>query len=133
MKCSKCKYELNEGAYYCGNCGYPVNQNQQSLPQQKTVPQPISQNNPNLVSKSITPAPKPLGGKKATAALIFGLLGLVLWILPPLGVLNGFLAIIFGTQTLNSDKKRYALVGLIVGGISMLVSIMLIGGSIIPG
>jgi RNA polymerase subunit RPABC4/transcription elongation factor Spt4 len=62
------------------------------------------------------------GGKSATASLVLGILGVV----PGYGLVTSILAIIFGIIGLKTVKKNRARVGLILGIIFLVLSIILI-------
>ena len=60
----------------------------------------------------------------ATAALTLGIVGLLTWIFPPLGLLICIAGIIFGAiviTTKNAHKKR-AITGLITGSIGLILN-----------
>jgi MFS family permease len=68
-------------------------------------------------------APSQRGGGKAIASLVLGILGLIAWVIPILGLIMGVLAIIFGSLTLKSSRKGFAIAGLILGSIVVLISL----------
>lgn len=55
------------------------------------------------------------GQGMATAALVLGICGLVLFCIPGLGIICSILGIIFGSLTLSSPHRGMALAGLICG------------------
>lgn len=52
--------------------------------------------------------------KKATISLIIGLIGIVTWVLPIVGLPLAIVGIVFARKGMNSNKKRIAQIGLIL-------------------
>ncbi len=117
MNCVKCGQELDAGASFCGNCGAPV------VNTATRGTSEVSQNEPST-------APIPEGGGKAIASLVLGILGIVAWIYPPVGLIIGILSIVFGTMTVKSNKKAFAIAGIVLGSITIIISLLL-GGYVI--
>ena len=64
----------------------------------------------------------------ATAAITLGLVGLISWIFPPLGVLICLAAIILGIIALveKTEHKKRTITGLITGSIGLIFNVMVI-------
>lgn len=63
------------------------------------------------------------GRSKAIAALVLGVLGLIGWLIPIIGLVLGVLALIFGTTSLSSSKRKLAIAGIVLGVITIGLSI----------
>jgi zinc-ribbon domain len=90
MRCEKCQHQLNPGAKFCGNCGYPVpvqpvvGQANQTIPGQPVVGQ-SNQTIPGQPNQPYPQAPKDPGE-------LFGILSVVLaFTFAPLGLIFGFI------------------------------------------
>ena len=64
------------------------------------------------------------GGGKATAGMIMGIAGLILWLLPILGIPNCIIGLILSIKGMNSSKPVSAKVGLILNIIGIVVAII---------
>lgn len=154
MKCTKCDEELDAGAVFCGNCGQPVAAPTQvsasatatappsastpapqpapvaePAPAPSSVPVPVAE----PASAPVTPVPayavpsdlsKP-GGGKAIASFVLGILGLLGWIIPIVGLPMGVIGLILGSTSLKSSHRRLAIAGIVLSSIVVVASVML--------
>lgn len=60
----------------------------------------------------------------AIASLVLGLVGLIAWFIPIIGIIVGVLGIVFGALSVKSSKRGFAIAGIIL-------SILCIIGSVI--
>jgi len=60
---------------------------------------------------------------KAIAAFVLGVLGCVGWLIPLVGVILGILALIFGTTSIKSPRRVFAIIGIILAVPVIAVSI----------
>lgn len=70
------------------------------------------------------PAPKKSGNGMSTAALVLGLIGLVGWCCPFVGIILGILAVIFGIIGAARGGGGMAIGGIVLGVIVILLSIV---------
>jgi hypothetical protein len=104
MKCNHCGAEVNAGATFCGNCGQPMTPTQGPA-------QPVATYNPAGVA---VPSPTLPKNTKATLAMVFGILGLVGWLIPILGCALAIAAIVLGTTSMKQPHKSFAVAGIIL-------------------
>jgi hypothetical protein len=110
MFCAKCGTQVEEGSKFCQKCGTPVDQ--AAAPPPTASAQPVS----------FQPAAVVKTSGMAIASLVLGILGISLF------------AIIFGIVALNQIKKSngfitgkgMAIAGIILGTISIIVTIIII-------
>lgn len=79
---------------------------------------------PPLVAPAPETAPEIEGGGKAIAALVCGIVGIGASLLPIAGLILGILAIVFGSITLKSNKRGFAIAGIILGSITVFLSLL---------
>lgn len=70
-----------------------------------------------------TPAAPHDASGKAIAALVLGVLGLVGWLVPIIGMILGILAIIFGTTSMHTRRRGLAIAGTIIAVPVILLSL----------
>lgn len=63
------------------------------------------------------------GGGKAIASFVLGIIGLIGWLIPIVGVILGILALVFGTMTTKSSHRNLAIAGIVLGSITVLMSL----------
>ena len=61
----------------------------------------------------------------AIAALVVGILAIILYFVPVLGIILGLAAIIMGALSLKSSKKGFAIAGLSTGAVGLILSVIL--------
>ncbi|MGH7240834.1 MAG: hypothetical protein ACREGB_00890 [Candidatus Saccharimonadales bacterium] len=116
MQCPKCQQSTDPGAAYCGNCGYKLD-----------PAQPL----PALAGTgSDGPAGYPVyvrhdHGNKAIASLVLAVLGIPACLIPVVGLVFGVLALVFGTLSFRSSRKKFAVVGIVLGAVVVLGSLYL--------
>jgi len=149
MKCPKCGQDIPDGAQFCGNCGQSVTTYAQPVqPQTATMPQqPVQQSAPagtmppqqqpqpasgfQPVQSTLMGTDVPTKGRgKAIAALVLGIVGLVAWLIPIIGFIFGVLAVIFGSISTKASKGM-AIAGIIMGSITILLSLASFGYNIV--
>jgi len=120
-------------ANFCSNCGTEVDQSWNACPKCGTAlgGMGISQPTPLPYTQQVKGQyGKPSSGKShkhSILALIFGAIGLFLFIIPIIGIILGVLAIIFGLIGLTSDEDNVmAVIGLIAGILSIIIGIAII-------
>ncbi len=69
-----------------------------------------------------TPAP-PQDGGKALAAFILGLIGLLAWCLPIVGLPLSITGLILGLIDINSSRRGMAIAGVVLSALCLLLSI----------
>lgn len=143
MKCSHCHQEIEQGAAFCGNCGQPV-----AGAAPAAAPQPPAQ--PAATTPAVVPAPAPVtpapvataaapaataavpaysvpvanhGGGKAVASMVLGIIGLIGWIVPIVGFVLAITGFVLGTLSLKSSRKGFAIAGIVLTVITMLLSL----------
>jgi hypothetical protein len=62
--------------------------------------------------------------KFAIAGFVLGLVGLVAWLVPILGLADGIVGIIMSVKGLKSEKRTFALIGLILSIVGIVASIV---------
>jgi uncharacterized membrane protein len=60
---------------------------------------------------------------KAIAAFVLGVLGCVGWLIPLVGVILGILALVFGTIALKSQRRVFAIIGMVLAVLVLAMSI----------
>lgn len=60
---------------------------------------------------------------KAIASFVMGVLGCVGWLIPLIGVILGILALVFGTMSLKSPRRIFAIIGIVLAVPVIAVSI----------
>jgi hypothetical protein len=63
------------------------------------------------------------GGGKAIASFVLGVVGLLVWLVPILGLIVGILAVVFGTMSTKSGHRKLAISGVVLGGIAIALSL----------
>lgn len=97
MFCSKCGRPNNDSSLYCTSCGAP------------------------LQSSSLN-APKKAG--LGVATLVLGIIGLLAWIIPIIGLPIGILALVFGIIGIKNSYKGMSIAGLVLGSICLVLTII---------
>ncbi len=71
-------------------------------------------------------SPPPAGDKKglAIASLVVGVLNLCGWLLPICGLPLGIVAVILGVLGIKSSQRTLAIVGIVLGGLTILLAII---------
>jgi hypothetical protein len=117
MQCPQCQQEANADAAFCGNCGAPltVGSAEQAGRQGSTA---IA-----VPAEATTAAKVRDHGGKAIAAFVIGLLGLVAWLVPVVGLVFGLVAMIFGTIAFHSRRRAFARTGIAL-------SVLVLGASL---
>ena len=99
MYCSKCGKEMEDGATFCSGCGTPL--------------QPVNsepKNNGNL--------------EMGIAALVLGIVGLLAWIIPIIGLPVGVVALILGIMGLKKSSKAMSIAGIVLGIVCLVLTII---------
>lgn len=146
MTCTNCGSPLDQGAVFCGNCGRPIGQVAQqppgaagahpNAPQAPPPPSPTSQPQPAVPAapQAVAPAAAWASGAsvppaapvqhsgsagKATASMVLGIIGMVAWIVPLVGVPVTTLALVFGISNRHSARRGQAIAGIVLACISI--------------
>lgn len=106
MQCALCGQELDPAATGCPHCAA------QNAPPPVTTAMPAPPT-PLVTPISAIPQASPNDGK-ATAALVLGIIGMIMWCLPILGLPIGIVGIVLGAKGLDSSKRGMAMAGLIM-------------------
>lgn len=111
--CSKCGKQMEDGATFCSRCGAPLhNPNIYRAPLQ----------NPNIYG-----APKMNQPRKAglgIAALVLGIVGVLAWIIPIIGLPVGIVALVFGILGLKKSSKGMSIAGIVLGAVCLVLTII---------
>jgi len=120
-------------ANFCSSCGIKVDPSWNACPECGTAlgGRGISQPTPQYYTQPYTQAAQQPSGwkshKHSALALIFGVIGSFLCIIPIIGIILGTLAIIFGVIGLTSDEDNVmATIGLILGILTVIIGIGII-------
>ncbi len=134
MTCPQCHQTVQPDVAFCGNCGYNLSSTVHAADGQPAVTHPAThptsaEGKPVVVGAVFETAPPGNGpvsaaraephdeahnNGKAIAAFIFGVLGLVGWLIPLVGVILGILALVFGTIALKSPRRVFAIIGIVL-------------------
>lgn len=153
MLCARCQRTVDPGAIFCGNCGlrlqvadsteastlessdtrsYQTSANPGVTALTKPTMDDSHQSTPGasdtaMTSNTQTDAWQPPldHSGKAIASFILGVLGLPATLIPIVGIVFGVLAIVFGTLSIRSSRKVFAIIGMSLAVIVLLVSIFL--------
>ena len=126
MFCAKCGKEMDDNAKYCPSCGadttvQPVSSGQ-PVPSEQPSYQQASYSEPAYTEQT---APSGAG----VGAMVCGIISLVLFWVPIVGLVLGIIATILGgkgRQTLPPDKRGMSLAGFIMGIIGMAIGIIIL-------
>ncbi|MCA9327268.1 zinc-ribbon domain-containing protein [Candidatus Saccharibacteria bacterium] len=134
MNCTNCGQPLDNGAAFCGNCGQQVAQAAVA----PAAPNPVNQQMPQPTAPQPGPMPsQPAGGlpayaipaqqaqtKKPTLSLVFGILSLVLSIIPIFGLITATTAIVLSNKAKKlAPGSGLATAGLVLGIIGIVLSL----------
>ena len=101
--CSKCGKQMDDSATFCSGCGAPL------------------QNQINYAVPDINKARKPGFG---VAALVLGIVGVLAWIIPIIGLPVGIIALVLGIIGLKKSSKGMSIVGIVLGIICLVLTII---------
>lgn len=94
MYCSKCGKQMDDSSTFCSGCGAPL------------------QNQINYAVPDINKSRKPGFG---VAALVLGIVGVLAWIIPIIGLPVGIIALVLGIIGLKKSSKGMSIVGIVLG------------------
>ena len=131
MYCAKCGKEMDDNAKFCPSCGAGTSgettSNQQPPEQEQPPVQPQQQQTYSQPAAStVQPAAEP-GSGLGVGALVCGIIGLVLCLVPFVGLILSIVAVVLGgkgRKTLPEGKRGMALAGFILGIIGLVISII---------
>ena len=137
MYCSNCGQKLPEGAKFCPNCGIEINkhekrQNNYQSKEDEDIKK-VSNNNKICHQQEeieVNASEKEKGKdvskleKKAIASLVLGIIGMVAWAIPIIGLPIQIIGMILGKKGLKSSKYNKAKAGLIMCGIGLILSLL---------
>lgn len=101
--CSRCGKQMDDSATFCSGCGAPL------------------QNQINYAVPDINKARKPGFG---VAALVLGIVGVLAWIIPIIGLPVGIIALVLGIIGLKKSSKGMSIVGIVLGIICLVLTII---------
>ena len=108
MFCKNCGTDIGENATVCTNCGAAVTNETSDVQEFGANAEPIAKNNKD---------------KFAVAGLVLSICGILGLCCSYLGIICAILGIIFGILGQKSSKKGMATAAIIVGGVTLLISI----------
>lgn len=101
--CSKCGKLMEDDATFCSNCGAPLqNQNTYMTTNNKST---------NSIGLGVT-------------ALVFGIVGLLAWIIPIIGLPVGIVALVLGILGIKKSSKGMSIAGIVLGVICLVLTII---------
>ncbi len=101
--CSKCGKQMDDNATFCSGCGAPL------------------QSQINYTVPDINKARKPGFG---IAAFVLGIVGLLAWIIPIIGLPVGVIALVLGIIGLKKNSRGMSITGIILGSICLVLTII---------
>ena len=117
MTCSNCGSPLDKDAAFCGNCGRALVANSGAP---AAAPPPVAPSNNVAYAVPGDPAPPSTQGNgQATAAMVLGIISLIAWLIPLIGIPVTTLALLFGIRNRKSGRKGQAVAGIVMGCISV--------------
>jgi hypothetical protein len=103
MYCSKCGKQIEDGAMFCPGCGAALQNNQN-----------ISVSNQNTKN----------GAGMAIASLVLGIIGIIAWIIPIIGLPIGIVALILGVLGIKRSSKGMSIAGIVLAVICLVLTII---------
>lgn len=104
MICSKCGYEIEEGELFCGNCGAPVSEKQDS-PEKEESPVSVADNQVNAEASPEDGSEKPAGKKWNKTPVVIAVF--FIWLLLVAGLFFMIYSIVMKASTMRlSDYER---------------------------
>lgn len=101
--CSKCGKLMEDDATFCSSCGTPLqNQNLYMTTNNKSA---------NSIGLGVT-------------ALVFGIVGLLAWIIPIIGLPVGIVALVLGILGIKKSSKGMSIAGIVLGVICLVLTII---------
>lgn len=101
MYCTNCGNQIEGADAFCSNCGVPIQKIKCNMES-------------NTCSKN----------GMAAASLVFGIVGLLAWIIPIIGLPIGITALVLGITGLNKSRKGMSIAGLVLGIICLILTII---------
>ena len=109
MYCSKCGNQLTDGEKVCPKCGFSLEEEEKLVETVSHAPiqyQPSGQEYiPSKYEYYVTPQ-TPGKNKKATAAFVLGILGVIAWIVPLIGFPVTIAGLVLGIQGIKSEQGK---------------------------
>lgn len=128
MFCSNCGNEIKDGEVFCPKCGTAIENSNSN--QKAHISSDFQGQNTNSASSL---GNNPTGTRYASTALIFAVVGLVLWCFCGIQLLAGFPAIVFGALAVrNKDpeiEKAYIAIGIGVLDIVLFAVLFIVGAN----
>lgn len=101
----------------CPRCGTPVRVEERMLNTDVSCPQCQT----NFLATPSSDSSQPSG--MATAAMVLGIIGMIAWCIPLLGLPVNLTGLILGCLSLKASNKGMALTGVILSGIGLVLTI----------
>lgn len=115
MLCPRCQQPSDPGAAYCGNCGF-----------QLVSGETPSQNPPAASQADINTLPPTRNSSgKAITSFVLAVVSIPACLVPVLGLILSVLAFVFGTLSVHSVRRRFALAGMTIAVVATLGSLYL--------
>ena len=110
MFCANCGYENPDGAGFCCKCGAPLGNNTSFTSQGQPVyyVQPTSSNSKGL----------------SISSLVLGICGLIMWLLPILGLPVTIVGLILGIIAIRKGERGMAIAGVVLSSIGLLATLV---------
>jgi zinc-ribbon domain len=121
MTCSNCGSPLDQDAAFCGNCGRAIVATAgpaSATPSSPPVPTAAPGANVAYAVNTPPAAPQNKDGK-ATAAMVLGIISLIAWLIPLVGIPVTVLALVFGIRHRHAVNHGQAVAGIVMGSISI--------------
>ena len=134
VRCASCGKQNDPGDSLCIHCGQPVDAAASSAPAWRVDPPPLppSPALPAVLPATSTPPPTtPVANGLATAGLVVGVLGVVLFWFPGVGFILAILAVVFGAlgigrANLGAGGKGQAVAALVLGVIGIILPLLVL-------
>lgn len=61
---------------------------------------------------------------EAILSIIFGLIGIILWLVPMIGIIICFIGVFLGIKGFNNTSKNIAVSGIVINSIGLILTIL---------
>ena len=125
MICPNCNEPVEDGAQFCGNCGYKLDDSASKTIAETKSKLDITEVEPaDLPEYSVPDTNQQSKHFKAFMAIVFGLVGIVGALFFPLaGIVLGATGLVFATLSLRTVKKGLNIVGVIISLLALFTGI----------
>ena len=122
MFCANCGKEMDDNAKFCPSCG--MDATGETVSKQ---PEAKSETPPTYSEPPVSPVPVSSGS--GVAAMVCGIIALILCWVPFIGLVFGIVAMVLGgkgMRTLPQGKKGMAIAGFVMGIIGLVVGVIIL-------